>query len=98
MCSCLGFGVRAAAEAEARPGEEALAGAGARVVARRGGAVCGWFPAGPDAEAVELPCGVVVAAARGVGQRVVGVIDLLELAGFFSALRRVGGDAVGVMF
>ncbi len=46
----------------------------------------------------ELALGVVVAAARGVGERVVGVVDELELAGAVG-VRGVGRwDAVGVGF
>lgn len=41
-------------------------------------------------------CGVVVSSSRGVGERVVGVVYLLELAGACCALWGVGGDAVGV--
>ena len=42
--------------------------------------------------------GVVVAAARGVGEGVVGVVYLLEFLGARGALRGVGGDAVRVGF
>jgi hypothetical protein len=40
---------------------------------------------------------VVVSPARGVRQRVVGVVDLLELLGAGLALGRVRGDAVRVV-
>jgi hypothetical protein len=43
-------------------------------------------------------CGVVVAATAFVRQGVVGVIDLLELAGAFGAFWRVRGYAIGVGF
>lgn len=42
--------------------------------------------------------GVVVAAARGVAERVVGVVYLLEFFGAGGAFGGVGGDAVGVGF
>jgi hypothetical protein len=44
------------------------------------------------------PGGVVVAAAGGVRERVVGVVYYLELAGSFRAFWGVGGDAVGMGF
>lgn len=44
------------------------------------------------------PRGVVVAAAGGVRQRVVGVVYLLEALCAEGALGAVGGDAVGVVF
>ena len=69
-----------------------------------GGVVGGVVGTGGEVEAAaaaareELALGVVVAAARGVGERVVGVVDELELAGALG----VGGvgrwDAVGVGF
>ena len=43
-------------------------------------------------------CGVVVSAAGGLGEGVVGVVYELEFAGSFGAFWRVGGDAVGVGF
>jgi hypothetical protein len=47
---------------------------------------------------VELvPCHVVVAASGLVGERVVGVVDLLEFLGPGLSLGTVGGDAVGVV-
>ena len=45
-----------------------------------------------------LAGGVVVAAARWVGESVVGVVDLLEFLGAGSALGGVGGDTVGMGF
>lgn len=42
--------------------------------------------------------GVVVLAARGFRQSVVGVVYELEFAGSFVAFGGVGGDAVGVRF
>ena len=42
--------------------------------------------------------GVVVAAAGGVGEREVGVVDLLEFLGAGRAFGGVGGDAVGMGF
>lgn len=42
--------------------------------------------------------GVVVFAAGGVGEGVVGVVYELEFAGSFCAFWRVGGNAVGVGF
>jgi hypothetical protein len=41
-------------------------------------------------------CGVVVAAAGGVGERIIGVVYLLEFAGALGAFGGVGGYAVGV--
>jgi hypothetical protein len=41
---------------------------------------------------------VVVAAAGGVAEGIVGIIYLLEFLGSGKAFRRVGGDAVGVVF
>jgi len=43
-------------------------------------------------------CGVVVFAARGVGECIVGVVYDLEFAGSLGTFWRVGGDAVGVGF
>lgn len=43
-------------------------------------------------------CFVVLASARGVGQRVVGVVYELELASSFWAFGGFVGDAVGVRF
>lgn len=48
--------------------------------------------------AEEPALGVVVSAAGGVGEGVVGVVDELELAGAGVALRGVGWDAVRVSF
>ena len=42
--------------------------------------------------------GVVFASARGVGEGVVGVVDLLEAFCAGSAFGRFSGDAVGVVF
>jgi hypothetical protein len=42
-------------------------------------------------------CGVVFAAARGIGECVVCVVDGLEALCAGCALGRVGGDAVGVV-
>jgi len=42
--------------------------------------------------------GVVVAAAGGLGECVVGVVYELEFSGSFGAFGGVGGDAVGVAF
>lgn len=43
-------------------------------------------------------CGVVVSASRGVAERVVCVIYLLELPCAGRAFGRVGGDTVGMRF
>jgi hypothetical protein len=43
-------------------------------------------------------CGVVIFAAGGFREGVVGVVNELEFAGPFFAFWRVGGDAVGVGF
>jgi hypothetical protein len=43
-------------------------------------------------------CGVVVSAAGGLREGVVGVVYELEFAGSFGAFWGVGGDAVGVCF
>jgi hypothetical protein len=43
-------------------------------------------------------CGVVVSAAGGLREGVVGVVYELEFAGSFGTLWGVGGDAVGVGF
>ena len=57
-----------------------------RIGSRRGG------------EAVVQPCGVVLAPSRGIGEDVVGIIHLLELAGAAGTVGTVGGDAVRVVF
>jgi hypothetical protein len=41
---------------------------------------------------------IIVSPSRGIGERVVGVVDLLELLRAGVALRAIGGDAVGVVF
>lgn len=41
-------------------------------------------------------CCIIVAAAGGVGERVVGVVNLLEFAGALDTFGGVGGYAVGV--
>lgn len=46
---------------------------------------------------VVCACGVIVAAARGVGEGVIGIVDGLEAFCAGCALWRVGGNAVGVM-
>lgn len=53
---------------------------------------------GAACETVECACGVVVAAACGVGEGVVSVVDLLEAFCAGGALGGVGGDAVRVVF
>ena len=47
---------------------------------------------------MEGTCSVVVASSRGVGKRVIGVIDALEFSGPRWTLGGVGGDSVGVGF
>jgi hypothetical protein len=41
-------------------------------------------------------CGVIVPAPGGVGERIVGVVNLLEFAGAFCTFWGIGGYAVGV--
>jgi len=43
-------------------------------------------------------CGIIIFAARGVGECVVSVVYDLEFAGSLGTFWRVGGDAVGVSF
>ena len=47
---------------------------------------------------VVAPRGVVVAPARGFGEGIVCVVDLLEFLGARGAFGRIGGDAVRVRF
>lgn len=44
------------------------------------------------------PCGIVVAAASGIGKRIVSVINLLELLCAGGTFGRVSRDAVRVRF
>lgn len=41
-------------------------------------------------------CGIIVSTARGVGERIVGVVYYLEFLGPFSAFWGVGGYTVGM--
>jgi len=43
-------------------------------------------------------CLVIIAAAGRIGEGVIGIVYLLELASAFCAFWRIGGDAVGVCF
>lgn len=82
-----------AAEAEGRPGEAAWTGVRARNLLFK---LAVWGR-GCAREARVAACGVVVTAARRVGEGVVGIVDLLESFGAGGALGRVGGDAVWVV-
>lgn len=55
-------------------------------------------PAAAETKAKGTPSSVVLATARRVRERVIGVVDLLELAGAGGSLGRVGGHAVRVVF
>lgn len=41
-------------------------------------------------------CGIVVATARGLGEGIVCIVNLLEFAGAFCALWGICGDTVGM--
>lgn len=47
---------------------------------------------------MEFACGIVVSAARGLGEGIIGVVYDLEFSSSFSTFWGVGGDAVGVGF
>lgn len=44
-----------------------------------------------------ITCHVVVSSARGIGEGIVRIVDLLELLGARLAIGAVGGHAVGVV-
>lgn len=83
----------AAAEAKCGPGEATAGGGGGA-----GDLFVGGGRRGVGREGVEGAGGVVVSAAGGVGEGVVGVVYLLEALGASGAFRGVGGNTVRVVF